>query len=483
MDRDNKVSWSATMAIWPCRPRDFVTHIRRATLEDGSVAIVNSATTHAKAPVSGRYVRGEISRGVFHIKPAKDKKQQSELTMVHHFNPGGNVPAWLMNWLAEGKPLTFVRQLEEVAAKWDEQAKRSKTMPCKGRGFADKPCEFLLSPKDDADNAADKGTWGWAWANRSGGEWLALAAVLVATVLALYGRAICRDSPLSTLVGLLGLVGAEKEEEPSPTVNGEKLKGENGTHAVVDAAQKTALGTSVETGSEGSVENTSKASVERVSGGPVDTFHKVSVEGVSTGEGEAFNGGITTGGIAGGVVFEDLSSVEGNGVKLSFQEEGTVDNAFAGRVSADKAALMDGIDGEDTPTGEVMTSDVSSEEVQDGEVDGGPIGFLTAEGKETGGRLSFFGHLPDEKLANHAMPNGNGENIAVGMPDGEIGNGENIAVVMPDGEIGNGENITVGGIGLEEGSREQESNGEDITGDEMSTSGSVVGVAVGCVSE
>ena len=39
------------MAIWPCRPRDFVTHIRRATLEDGSVAIVNSATTHPKVCV------------------------------------------------------------------------------------------------------------------------------------------------------------------------------------------------------------------------------------------------------------------------------------------------------------------------------------------------------------------------------------------------------------------------------------------------
>lgn len=48
LDRDNKISWSSTMGIWPCRPRDFVTHIRRATLDDGSVAIVNSATTHAK---------------------------------------------------------------------------------------------------------------------------------------------------------------------------------------------------------------------------------------------------------------------------------------------------------------------------------------------------------------------------------------------------------------------------------------------------
>ena len=48
MDRDNKVTWSATMGIWPCRARDFVTHIRRATLADGSVAIINFATTHPK---------------------------------------------------------------------------------------------------------------------------------------------------------------------------------------------------------------------------------------------------------------------------------------------------------------------------------------------------------------------------------------------------------------------------------------------------
>ncbi|CAN0342229.1 unnamed protein product, partial [Ectocarpus sp. 12 AP-2014] len=136
IDRDNKVSWSATMGIWPCRPRDFVTHIQRATLEDGSVAIVNSATSHPKAPAGGKYVRGEILHGVFHIKAAKNKKH-SEFTMVHHFSPGGNIPPWLMNWLAEGKPITFVRKLEEVAKKWDQQAALTKSMPCKGRGFGE----------------------------------------------------------------------------------------------------------------------------------------------------------------------------------------------------------------------------------------------------------------------------------------------------------------------------------------------------------
>lgn len=62
---------------------------------------------------------------------------------VHHFNPGGNVPAWLMNWLAEGKPMSFVRRLEDVAKEWDRRAAEyksmHKSMPCKGRGFGESP--------------------------------------------------------------------------------------------------------------------------------------------------------------------------------------------------------------------------------------------------------------------------------------------------------------------------------------------------------
>lgn len=46
------------MAIWPCKPRDFVTHIQRAKLDDGSVAIVNSATTHPEVRVREREMEG-----------------------------------------------------------------------------------------------------------------------------------------------------------------------------------------------------------------------------------------------------------------------------------------------------------------------------------------------------------------------------------------------------------------------------------------
>ncbi|CAM9932097.1 unnamed protein product [Ectocarpus sp. 13 AM-2016] len=192
IDRDNKVSWSATMGIWPCRPRDFVTHIQRATLEDGSVAIVNSATSHPKAPASGKYVRGEILHGVFHIKAAKNKKH-SEFTMVHHFSPGGNIPPWLMNWLAEGKPITFVRKLEEVAKKWDQQAALTKSMPCKGRGFADKPCAFLLPMGDSSEEGDTLAAPARAAAGGGGGEWGSLAKALTLAALLAYAWALFFD--------------------------------------------------------------------------------------------------------------------------------------------------------------------------------------------------------------------------------------------------------------------------------------------------
>lgn len=120
----------------------FSQQFQRVFLRRGSkyLALVLSIPLHRplpnQAPTKSNYVRGEILHGVFHIKAGKNKKH-SEFTMVHHFNPGGNIPPWLINWLAEGKPLTFVRKLEQVAAKWDKQAALSKSMPCKGRGFGE----------------------------------------------------------------------------------------------------------------------------------------------------------------------------------------------------------------------------------------------------------------------------------------------------------------------------------------------------------
>ena len=66
---------------------------------------------------------------------------------VHHFNPGGGVPAWLINRLAEGKPLAFVHRLEKAAAQWDGQSKTTKGVLSDGGGFGEHGIGSLaLSP-------------------------------------------------------------------------------------------------------------------------------------------------------------------------------------------------------------------------------------------------------------------------------------------------------------------------------------------------
>ncbi|CAM9151799.1 unnamed protein product [Sphacelaria rigidula] len=217
------------MGIWPCKGRDFVTHIRRATLDDGSVAIVNSATTHPEAPVTFRYVRGEILHGVFLIKAGKDK-HTSEFTMVHHFNPGGSIPAWLINWLAKGKPSSFVRRLEVVAKKWDVEAGRVKNMPCKGRGFGDRPCAFLMKGSEATDSAGlgkapplpieARGGSAWWPADASDCQRAAmrmLSAMVLASILAYLGWTILTRQKGSDLRGQAGsCAAAARSSKPPP---------------------------------------------------------------------------------------------------------------------------------------------------------------------------------------------------------------------------------------------------------------------------
>lgn len=68
---------------------------------------------------------------------------------VHHFNPGGGVPAWLINRLAEGKPMAFVKRLEKVAAQWDGQSKTTKGVLSDVGGFGEHGIGLLaFSPAD-----------------------------------------------------------------------------------------------------------------------------------------------------------------------------------------------------------------------------------------------------------------------------------------------------------------------------------------------
>lgn len=148
--KDKKISWSVTAPLWPVRARDFVTAITRHRFPDGSMVLVQRATTHKDAPEpspTDDLVRGQILHGIMLVEPIPGSKNRTRFTMVHHFNPGGNIPVWFVNWLAEIKPVTFLGALTTVAQQFDELALRyggKKGYSCGDRGFGDPPCPLLL---------------------------------------------------------------------------------------------------------------------------------------------------------------------------------------------------------------------------------------------------------------------------------------------------------------------------------------------------
>jgi hypothetical protein len=147
LDKDSKISWSQTQAIWPIRPRDFVTYITRTSLSGGATALLQLATSHPDAPEGNdsSVVRGEIN-GMFYIRPVKGKPRECTFTMMHRFNPGGTIPTWLVNWLAEMKPASFIGAVAHTARRYDSLTMEDGSHPCQARRFDAPPCQWLQTP-------------------------------------------------------------------------------------------------------------------------------------------------------------------------------------------------------------------------------------------------------------------------------------------------------------------------------------------------
>eukprot|EP00953_Heterococcus_sp_UTEX-ZZ885_P040354 20635-Heterococcus_DN1.PRE.8 len=152
--RDNKISYSSAHAVWPCRPRDFVTAITRLRLPGGTTALVQRATTHEEAPAhdaDAAFVRAEILHGLFLVQPDAALQNKTHFTMVGHYNPGGGVPAWVMNQLAARNPASFIDALSRVAKQFDAVAaqhigKKGNTLAaCADRSFDSEPCPWLVN--------------------------------------------------------------------------------------------------------------------------------------------------------------------------------------------------------------------------------------------------------------------------------------------------------------------------------------------------
>jgi hypothetical protein len=109
-----RISHVKTLPVLIMKPRDFVVHVRRQTLRDGTELILNSDTTHELAPPTATHVRGRIN-GLHLVEPVAGGG--CRYTSVHQMDPAGSVPMPVVNWFALRRPQQYMIALQGVAEK------------------------------------------------------------------------------------------------------------------------------------------------------------------------------------------------------------------------------------------------------------------------------------------------------------------------------------------------------------------------------
>eukprot|EP01038_Epipyxis_sp_PR26KG_P007887 gene7887-10703_t len=114
---NTKVSWACTPAVFPFKPRDFVTIIHFRKLGDGTMVVLNRAGEHPNAPNLPPYVRGSIILAANIIQPIQGKPNHCKLTMITQMDPGGFAPAPFVNKICTFGPIGFMQNVKVAAKK------------------------------------------------------------------------------------------------------------------------------------------------------------------------------------------------------------------------------------------------------------------------------------------------------------------------------------------------------------------------------
>jgi hypothetical protein len=106
------VKWVRSAPMFPFKTRDFCTlyHVRK--LKDGSIVVMSSATKHPEAPETSEYCRASIILAANIIEPIAGNSKKSKLTMLSQVDPGGIIPASVVNTLCANGPIGFFECVE-----------------------------------------------------------------------------------------------------------------------------------------------------------------------------------------------------------------------------------------------------------------------------------------------------------------------------------------------------------------------------------
>ena len=95
---------------WPAQNRDFVAHLTVTKNPVSKALTIDGPAVPGYVPVKDGIVRVDHSSGKWIITPTSATQVKVEYTI--HTDPGGDLPAWLVNMFATDGPLQIFRNLK-----------------------------------------------------------------------------------------------------------------------------------------------------------------------------------------------------------------------------------------------------------------------------------------------------------------------------------------------------------------------------------
>jgi hypothetical protein len=107
--------YSEVSIPWPASNRDFIARLKVVQDTHTRVVTVFGPTFPNYLPVKKDIVRVQKSEGRWVLTPTGKGRVRVEYTL--HADPGGDIPAWLVNMFATKGPLESFKKLKEVLKK------------------------------------------------------------------------------------------------------------------------------------------------------------------------------------------------------------------------------------------------------------------------------------------------------------------------------------------------------------------------------
>lgn len=107
--------YSEVSVPWPAQNRDFISHITVKQNPQNKVVVIDAPCIADYIPAKPGIVRVPKSAGKWVITPLNDKKLNIEYTLS--LDPGGDVPAWLINMFAAEGPMKMFKSLKNELQK------------------------------------------------------------------------------------------------------------------------------------------------------------------------------------------------------------------------------------------------------------------------------------------------------------------------------------------------------------------------------